>query len=226
VVVHTPRHLRSMADLEDSDLERVGEAWRARAESAQGQGFTYVQALVNEGRDAGASLGHSHSQLVWLEEEPPVPAAERIRVVGDCALCRLLKQERADGSRVIAERDGLVLLCPYAGRLAYELLIAPLEHENDGFASERLAPALQLLAEGLRRLFAVEGLRPLNAWLHTAPFGERGHWHIEVLPRLSLLAGLELGAGCYVNPVPPEEAAAALRKASPARVPAPPALPS
>jgi UDPglucose--hexose-1-phosphate uridylyltransferase len=226
VVVHTPRHLRSLADLEDADLERVAQAWRARAESARSEGFMYVQALVNEGRDAGASLGHSHSQLVWLREEPPVPAAERTRLADECALCRLLEEERAEGARIVAERDGLVLLCPYAGRLAYELLIAPLEHEDDAFASERLAPALRLLAEGLRRLFAVEGLRPLNAWLHTAPFGERGHWHIEVLPRLSLLAGLELGAGCYVNAVPPEEAAEALRKASPARVPAPPALPS
>ncbi len=225
VVVHTPRHLRSLAELEDADLERVAHAWQARAASAREEGFAYVQAIFNEGRDAGASLGHTHSQLVWLDEEPPVPAAERERLGDGCVLCDLLEQERSDGSRVVAERDGLVLVCPYAGRLAYELLIAPVDHEDDAFASERLGPALQLVAKGLRRLFAVEGQRPLNAWLHTAPFGERAHWHMEVLPRLSLLAGLELGAGCYVNPVPAEEAAEALRSASPARVPAPPALP-
>ncbi len=226
VVVHTPRHLRSLADLEDADLRRVSEAWRSRAERARTEGFAYVQALVNEGRDAGASLGHSHSQLVWLEEEPPVPAEERRRLEAECTLCELLEEERRDGERIVVERDGIVLLCPYAGRLAYELLVAPVEHEYDGFASDGLGVALELLAEGLRRLFAVEGLRPLNAWLHTAPFGEDGHWHIEALPRLSLLAGLELGAGCYVNSVPPEEAAEALRQASPARMPAPPALPS
>jgi UDPglucose--hexose-1-phosphate uridylyltransferase len=107
-----------------------------------------------------------------------------------------------------------VLLCPYASRLPYELLVAPLEHEADGFASERLAGALALLADGLRRLFAAESPRPFNAWLHTAPFGEDGHWHLELLPRLSLLAGLELGAGIYVNAVPPEQAAASLREAA------------
>jgi UDPglucose--hexose-1-phosphate uridylyltransferase len=226
VVVHTPRHLRSLADLEDADLRRVSDAWRSRAKSARSEGFAYVQALVNEGRDAGASLGHSHSQLVWLQEEPPVPAEERRRLGDDCTLCELLEEERSDGRRIVAERDGVLLLCPYAGRLAYELSVAPVEHEDDGFASGRLGVALELLSEGLRRLFAVEGLRPFNAWMHTAPFGEDGHWHIEVLPRLSLLAGLELGAGCYVNSVPPEEAAEVLRQASPARIPAPPALPS
>jgi UDPglucose--hexose-1-phosphate uridylyltransferase len=218
VVVHTPRHLRSLADLDSVDLELVAEAWRSRAQAARAQGLRYVQALVNEGRDAGASLAHSHSQLVWLEEEPPVPAAERARLLTDCALCRLVASERADGARVIAEHGGLALLCPYASRLPYELLVVPVEHEADGFASAKLPSALQLVAEGLRALFAVESPRPLNAWLHTAPFGEDGHWHLEVLPRLTVLASLELGAGCYVNPVPPEEAAAALREAL---VPAP-----
>jgi UDPglucose--hexose-1-phosphate uridylyltransferase len=90
----------------------------------------------------------------------------------------------------------------------YELLIVPVEHEEDGFASERLGDALALAAEGLRRVRAVEGLRPANLWLHAG-----GHWHIEVLPRLTVLAGLELGAGVYLNPVAPEEAAEALRGA-------------
>ncbi|MGB2952968.1 MAG: hypothetical protein WBB74_06220 [Gaiellaceae bacterium] len=214
VVVHTPRHVRSFADLGDEELELVAQAWRARAGAARAEGFAYVQALVNEGRDAGASLAHTHSQLVWLEEEPPVPRRERKQLlVGDCAFCSLLEQEREDTKRVVVERDGLLLVCPYASRLPFELLVAPAAHEPEAFGSRHLAGALVLVAEGLRRLFAVESPRPFNAWLHTAPFGEDGHWHLEVLPRLSLLAGLELGAGIYVNAVPPEEAAAALREA-------------
>ena len=108
---------------------------------------------------------------------------------------------------MIAERDGVVLSAAWAGRLPYELLVAPLEHEADPWTSPRLAAALRLAADGLRRLFAVEGPRPVNPWLH-AP----GHWHLEVLPRLTVGAGLEVGAGIYVNTLPPDEAADWLRE--------------
>jgi UDPglucose--hexose-1-phosphate uridylyltransferase len=207
VVVHGPSHVRSLVDLDVAQLGLVAEAWRLRARSGRADGLPHLQALVNEGREAGASLAHSHSQLVWLPEEAPAQAVERER--GKCRLCELVRSERAEGTRVVAERGGLVLLCPWAGRLPYELLVAPLEHEGDGFESALLGPALALAADGLRRLRAVEGPRPANLWLHTG-----GHWHIEVLPRLTILAGLELGAGVFLNALPPENAAAALRDAA------------
>ena len=106
---------------------------------------------------------------------------------------------------MVERRDGLVLLCPYAGRAAYECLVAPLEHEADGFGP-RLGAALDLAADVLRRL-AVDAPRPMNLWLH-----ESGHWHLELLPRLTVFAALELGAGYYVNTIPPEQAAAQLRR--------------
>jgi UDPglucose--hexose-1-phosphate uridylyltransferase len=187
VVVHTPRHVRSFAELSEDEVDLVAEAWRRRREAVP-QG--YLHALVNEGRDAGASLPHSHSQLAWFAKPPPAVADER----GELAV-----------GEVVLERDGLVLACPPASRLPYELVIAPLDDEPDGLRSERLGPALQLLAEAIRRLRRLEGPVPWNAWLHN---GRR--WHLEVVPRLAVLAGLELGAGIYVNPLPPEEAAAAL----------------
>jgi UDPglucose--hexose-1-phosphate uridylyltransferase len=206
VVIHGPEHVRSLADVSRPVLELVAEAWRWRAHARRAEGFPHLHALVNEGRDAGASLPHSHSQLVWLPEEPPLAAAEN----GDpCRVCELLARERAEGTRVVVERDGLVLLCPWAGRMPYELVVAPVEHERDGFSSPLLASALELAADGLRRLRAVEGPRPVNLWLHSG-----GHWHLEVLPRLTILAGLELGAGVYLNPLAPEDAAAALREAT------------
>jgi UDPglucose--hexose-1-phosphate uridylyltransferase len=202
VVVHSPEHRRSISELDTAQLDLVAEAWRLRAEAADSQGMA-VFACVNEGRAAGASLAHSHSQLVWLNEEPPVPKAERGET---CRLCDYLQRERAEGTRVIAERGGLVLLCPYASRSAYECLIAPVEHEERAFPSPLLGAALELAAEALRRLAAAEGPRPLNLWVH-----EAGHWHLELLPRLSVIASLELGAGHYINTLAPEEAAERLR---------------
>jgi UDPglucose--hexose-1-phosphate uridylyltransferase len=203
VVVSVPRHARSLAELNDAEAALIAEAWRARAAVAAGEGFGYVQALLNEGREAGASLPHSHTQLAWFREVPSAVAGERTQR-GDCGVCELL----AGGENAIAERDGIVVMAHPAGRLPYELLIAPAEHEPDGFG-DGLGVALALLADSIRRLHATAGGPvPLNAWLHTV-----GHWHIELLPRLTVMAGLELGAGIYVNAVAPEDAAAALRDA-------------
>jgi UDPglucose--hexose-1-phosphate uridylyltransferase len=106
----------------------------------------------------------------------------------------------------VEEAAGAVLLCPPAGRVPYELLIAPLAHEADPFSSPCLAAALRLLRDAIRRLRAIEGAVAWNAWVHG---GE--HWHVEALPRLTIPAGVELGAGISVNPLPPEDAAAGLR---------------
>ena len=208
VVVHSPRHRRSLAELSLRELDLVAAAWQARAAAAREEGFGYVQALVNEGRAAGASLAHSHSQLVWLEEEPPLVAQERAAAGARCVLCDVLREELEQKIRIVAERDGLVLLCPFAARQPYEMLIAPLACEDDPFAGGALAAALALLADGIRRLRAAEPGAPVNAWLHPGP-----HWHLEVVPRLSVLAGLELGAGYYVNTLAPESAAGILREA-------------
>ena len=192
VVVHAPRHVRSFAELSDDECALVAAAWQSRRTADSGG---YLHALINEGRAAGASLAHSHSQLVWLAQEPP-------GAVEDC-LDEILAGEP------IVERNGVVTACPRAGRVPYELIVAPRDAEADAWTSELLAPALSLVAEAMRRLHAVEGHVPLNAWLHT---GRR--WHIEVMPRLTVFAGIELGAGIYVNTLAPEEAARALREAS------------
>jgi UDPglucose--hexose-1-phosphate uridylyltransferase len=191
VVVHTPEHVRSVGELSDDQLELVAEAWQRRAGDVPG----YVHAFVNEGREAGSSLPHTHSQLAWVTSRPPVPAAE--------------SGLSLDGEPVL-ERDGLVVQCPRVSRVPYELLIAPSEPEEGAFRSDRLAGALALLGEAARRIHAVSGVVPLNAWLH-----DTEHWHLEVFPRTTVLAGLELGAGVYLNSVPPEQAAAALRDVSP-----------
>jgi UDPglucose--hexose-1-phosphate uridylyltransferase len=199
VVVHAPEHVRSLGELGDRQLALVAEAWQERA--AANREIGYLHALVNEGREAGASLPHSHSQLVWLREAPPALTAEQPDAVAE-----LLAR---DDLRV-AERDGVVAVTHAAGRGQYELLIAPADRDGDPFSGPGLTAALQLLAEAVRRLRALEGPVPWNAWLHAGDW-----WHLEVLPRLSVMAGIELGAGVYVNTLPPEGAAAALRGAGP-----------
>ena len=201
VVIHTPRHVRSVAELADRELVDVATVWSARAAAASAEGFGYVQALINEGREAGASLPHSHSQLVWLREPPPAVASERNAVAG------LLRRD----DLLVADGSGVTAVTHPAGRAPYELLIAPVDPEPSAFSSTRLGVALAIVADVLRRLHAVEGQVPWNAWLHT--FEDDGHWHIELLPRLTVFAGLELGAGLYVNTLAPEDAAARLRSA-------------
>ena len=186
VVVHTPRHARSLAELGEDELAGVAKAWQQRR-AAVPEG--YLHALVNEGREAGSSLPHTHSQLVWLPEPPPET------------------QHRVDRDRwtVVTERGGLVLACPYASRLPYELVVAPAQPRTDAFADELLPAAMQLLGDAIRRVHRAAGATPLNAWLH-----DSADWHFELLPRLSILAGVELGAGWWINALAPENAAEAL----------------
>jgi UDPglucose--hexose-1-phosphate uridylyltransferase len=212
VAIHAPRHLTSLADLTEPELAAAAEAWRARAREARERGFDYLYTLVNEGRVAGSSLPHGHSQLVWLPSPPPAIEAELAAAANGCALCTLLAAERAEGARVVWDDGGLVALCPPAGRAPYELLIAPAACERDAYASELLTAAVERAAALVRRLHALEGRAPLNLWVHSSPLGGGSlHWHVELVPRLTVLAGLELGAGLYVNQLAPEDAAAALR---------------
>jgi UDPglucose--hexose-1-phosphate uridylyltransferase len=202
VVVHSPRHARSLAELDETEVAPVVTAWLARREAARTEGFEYVQVILNEGREAGASLPHSHSQLVWLREPPPA-VTEELPNLGreSCGLCDLLREDTLE----IALQGDLSLRAAPAGRAPYELLIAPREHAAHP-GEQSLRDALILLRDGIGRLRGLEGPVALNAWLH-----EGAHWHFEVVPRLTVFAGLELGAGLYVNWLPPEEAAARLR---------------
>jgi UDPglucose--hexose-1-phosphate uridylyltransferase len=204
VVVHGPEHARSFSELNVGTLGAVAEAWQRRVAEAREEGFPYVHAIVNEGRPAGASLPHSHSQLIWLREPPPEAAAEAPNLRDDdCALCRLRDEQGGGSPLLVAERGGVSLIAAPAGRAPYELLVAG-EHTPE--PGESLLPAFELLGEGVRRLHALEGPIPWNAWLHTG-----AHWHFEVVPRLTVFAGLELGAGIWVNSLAPERAAEALR---------------
>ncbi len=219
VIVHAPHHVASMSALDGAQFRRAVEGWRERV-AAHPQA-PYVHLMVNEGHAAGASLEHSHAQLYALDSVPAVIARERehftahnTRTMGGCLLCDLLTEEVRRRERVVAIDDHAVLLAPFASRGPYELQLVPRRHQQS-FAEAEPA-ALDLLREGLLRLSVKLGAPPpLNLWIRTAPRGsEHFHWHVDVVPRLTRLAGFELGTGQYVNIVPPERATAELAAAS------------
>jgi UDPglucose--hexose-1-phosphate uridylyltransferase len=181
VVVHSRRHIRSVGELEGDEPELIAAAWQRRAADVPG----YVHALVNEGREAGSSLPHSHSQLVWLPDPPPARVRPRLEIF---------------------QEGELIAGCPWASRLPYETVIAPREPDPRGIQSPLLGSAVRLLADVVRRLHAIEGPVPLNAWLEH----DERDWRLVLLPRMTIVAGLELGAGIFVNTLPPEEAATRL----------------
>ena len=218
VIVHSPQHLLSMTSLSSDQFTLAIEGWRERLRAHSDASWVHV--MVNEGIGAGASLPHTHAQLYALPFVPALVARERerftahhTRTMGSCLLCDLLQEEVRRRERVVAIDDRAVLLAPYASRTPYELQLVPRAHS--GSLTEAEAASAALLHEGLLRLRSVLGATPpLNIWLRTAPRGaEHYHWRIDVVPRLTQLAGLELGAGIAVNVHPPERAAAELRDA-------------
>ncbi len=220
VVVSTPRPARSLAELEPDELETAMDAWRTRVRAHAGAAYTHV--IVNEGREAGASLAHSHAQLYALPFVPAALARERERFTahaertdGRDLLADLLQAEVRRDERVFALDREAVALCPFASRVPFQVQIVPrsprARFEDDGPIVARL------LREVLRRLAAVLGATPpLNLWVRTAPQGARWFcWRIDLLPKLTQPAGLELGAGLHLNTVAPEAAAAMLREVEP-----------
>jgi len=206
VVIHGPAHVLSFAELPADVLETTAEAWRARRAAHADAAWTAV--AVNEGPAAGASLDHSHSQIVPLPEIPPLVQAQAEALSDECALCWALGVEDA---RTVRHAGGLRTIAPAWSRFAYELWIAPDAHAAEP-GWEELATAL---ADAVRRLRAVVGTDlAWNCVVYAAPAGlDRWHWHAEVWPRLTVPAAAELGAGLWINIVDPDVAATELRAA-------------
>jgi UDPglucose--hexose-1-phosphate uridylyltransferase len=224
VIVETPRHELTLSDLEEDAIERVLGAYRERIlDLRRDTRFRYVMVFKNHGAAAGASLEHTHSQLIALPVVP-VNVSEMLRGARHyfeykerCIFCDIVKQEIADGRRVIYENGAFVVVAPYAPKQPFETWILPKAHAAS--YEEAPAGAFRLLANALRtalrKLSIALDHPPYNFMLHTAPFSEHGaqhyHWHVEIMPTLTKVAGFEWGSGFYINPTPPEDAAAFLR---------------
>jgi UDPglucose--hexose-1-phosphate uridylyltransferase len=190
-------------------------AWRERIRAHAGAAYCHL--IVNEGSEAGASLVHTHAQLYALEFVPVAVARERERfaayherTAGGHLLEDVGAEEVRRADRLVAVDDEALLICPWASRSPFELRVVPrrpaARFEQDDAGAAMLRTALVALAELLDS-------PPLNLWVRTAPAGaEEFHWHVDVLPRLTIRAGFELGTGVEVNTYPPERAAADLRR--------------
>jgi UDPglucose--hexose-1-phosphate uridylyltransferase len=219
VIVHAPEHVTSMAALSDERFASAVAAWRERMR-AHAASASFVHLIVNEGPDAGASLAHSHAQLYALGFVPAEVARERERAsaynertMGGHLLADVATEEVRRGDRLVAIDDEALLVCPWASRSPFELRVIPRRpepaFEADGEVGTQMIRRALL---GLAELF--EASPQLNLWVRTAPRGiEEFCWHVDIVPRLTIRAGFELGTGVEVNVYPPERAAADLHEA-------------
>jgi UDPglucose--hexose-1-phosphate uridylyltransferase len=218
VIINGPQPVLSLAELALEQVVVAVETWRERMRTHAASAC--LQLIVNERREAGASLPHTHAQLYALDFVPAAVARERerasaytTRTMGQNLLGELVAEEVRRNERIIAIDDEAVLMAPYASSLPFQMMLAPRtprprfeEHGPSGAA---------LLHDGLRRLARHLGSSPpLNLWVRTAPRGaEDFSWRIDVMPRLTHIAGLELSTEVSLNIVAPEHAAAVLRDA-------------
>jgi UDPglucose--hexose-1-phosphate uridylyltransferase len=224
VVIESPDHGRDMAHLTDQEVTEVLFAFKARVlDLRNDQRFRYILLFKNHGAHAGATLEHTHSQLIALPVTPRQVAEEiegarrHYEHRERCIFCDIVLQERKDRSRLILENDEFVVFAPWAPRSPFETWIVPKRHESNFEAEpkERLGQAAAALRSTLKRIAVALGDPAYNFIIHSNPLRDAPspsyHWHIEVMPALTHLAGFEWGSGFHINPVPPEEAAEFLR---------------
>jgi UDPglucose--hexose-1-phosphate uridylyltransferase len=226
VVIETPQHDASLATLSTDAVADVLCAFRERmVDLKKDPRFEYILVFKNHGAAAGASLEHPHSQLVAtpiipiMVSEELFGARQYYEMKERCVWCDVVRQERRNPRRrIVAEAHGFVALAPFAPRFPFETWILPTRHRSsfEESAVDELRGLAELLGDFLRRMDRVLNGPPFNFMLHTAPLREGAvehfHWHLEIIPKLTNVAGYEWGSGFFINPVPPEDAAAALRE--------------
>jgi len=224
VVIETPDHNVTLSTLSLKSVEDVFRIFYSRiADLKKDNRLKYALIFKNEGEAAGASLEHSHSQIIAL---PIVPrfvedeignAAQYYSINKRCIFCDIILQEVADKKRVISENEDYAAFAPFASRSPFETWILPKRHESTLIPDGGLPQLANILQRTLKQIDKVLNFPPYNMMIHISPFeneiNEYYHWHIEILPTLTKTAGFEWGSGFYINPMSPEEAARFMREA-------------
>lgn len=227
VIIETPNHDQDIHGLEQSKLEDVLWAFRDRIiDLKKDPRLEYILIFKNHGAAAGASLRHSHSQLIAM---PMIPFRVKQETTGSkdyfeykerCVYCDIIRQEATQGLRVVAQNEDFIAFAPFASRFPFELWVIPLRHSSDfhDISKTEVASLASMMKLVLGKHHYVLNDPPYNFLLHTGPLKsarlQHYHWYIEIIPKLTKLAGFEHGTGFYINPTPPEEAAKYLRDAS------------
>ncbi|HJZ62891.1 MAG TPA: galactose-1-phosphate uridylyltransferase [Candidatus Acidoferrum sp.] len=225
VIIEAPDHAASLATIPERSLEDVLWAYRDRMlDLKNDKRFRYVLIFKNHGESAGATVDHPHSQLIAL---PIVPRRVREEVDSSwhyydekerCIFCDIIRQEMDTGERVVAENDHFITMTPYASRFPFEMWLLPKVHGSsyENNQSSMYASLSRMMKDILMRMDATLDKPAYNFMIHTSPIGEEindhYHWHVEIIPKLTKVAGFEWGTGFYINPTPPEEAARFLRE--------------
>lgn len=225
VIIETPDHKDMLADLPAKHITGVLRAYRDRmADLKRDLRFRYILVFKNHGAAAGATLEHTHSQLIALPVIPTSVLTEldscraHYQHKERCIYCDIIRQELSNRERIVTENPEFVCVTPFASRYPFEMWILPKRHA--AYFEESQESQLEMLAlilsETLRRMDRAVRRPAYNFVLHTSPLHEKTgdyyHWHIELIPKLTPVAGFQSGTDFYINPVTPEEAAKFLRE--------------
>lgn len=234
VIIEHPQHEMNLADFEPEQIHRVLKVIKVRiTDLYKDERLRSAIAFKNYGRAAGASLSHSHSQIIAL---PVVPRNLKVELDAArahykhkerCIFCDVIKQELITRERIVSENDQYLSFAPFASRFPFELTVIPKEHSYSYIKTDdaSLYNLGLMLKDVLTRLKVALNDPAYNIILHTAPNTTKRpgndsywssiehdyHWYLEIMPRLTKVAGFEWGTGFYINPTPPEEAASFLR---------------
>ena len=225
VIIDSPDHHAHVAILSDKQARDMLWAYRLRfLDLKKDARFRYILLFRNHGSAAGASLEHGHSQLIAI---PIVPKRVMEEVAGTrryydfkerCIFCDMIRQETESSVRLVCENAHFIAFVPFAARFPFETWILPKQHEShfENIAEDRIKYLAEILKETLARISIALTNPPYNYVIHTSPCADGNlshyHWHIEIMPKLTKVAGFEWGTGFYINPTPPEEAAEFLRE--------------
>jgi UDPglucose--hexose-1-phosphate uridylyltransferase len=233
IVIETPKHIANIADLEEEQITKVIDCYVERfIQLEKDTRFKYVLMFKNYGRPAGGGhLKHARSQLIATPvnlkrvKEELTGSAKYYEYKERCVFCDMIKQELKEKERLVIDIDGLIAISPFASRFPFEVWILPKKHSCDFFKIDphHRRDLAGIIKKVMLKLKKALNDPPYNYILHTAPFRrpkagfwktieEDYHWHIEIMPRVTRVAGFEWGTGFYLNPTSPEAATKILRE--------------
>jgi len=226
VIIENPNHNSTLADMSPLEIANVIRTFQMRIlDLKQDKRFKYMLIFKNHGSAAGASLDHTHSQLIAL---PIVPKRVSEEIQGAktyflykerCVFCDIIQQEKQENVRVINENEHFICIAPFTSRFPFESWVLPKTHDIyfEDINDQEISSLAWIMKDILTRMKVVLNDPPYNFLLHSSPFYERDitfyHWHIEIIPKLTKVAGFEWGTGFYINPTPPEDACIFLKEA-------------